>query len=146
MNVIHHIEICCSNLNRSAEFYMPLMKALGFRNQASHVYVKDELLLILVKAKTKGAWQEPVHTGMAGLHHFAFSAPSREYVDKIYNRVIKKLPGVKIQDPPVDCPEYHYKEFYATFFYDPDGTKLEVVYASPENSKRYRLKKAEPMK
>ncbi len=64
---------------------------------------------------------------------------SREEVDRIYNDVIKALLDVTIEDPPVDCPEYHYDEYYAAYFRDPDGAKLEMVYASPENSKRYRL-------
>ena len=38
-----------------------------------------------------------------------------------------KLPSVEIEDPPVECPEIM-PGFYATFFYDPDGIKLEVTY------------------
>jgi hypothetical protein len=38
-----------------------------------------------------------------------------------------QAPAVEIEDPPCDCPEIM-PGFYATFFYDPDGMKLEVTY------------------
>ena len=49
------------------------------------------------------------------------------YKIQFYNAVLLKMNAVEIEDPPVDCPEYM-KGFYATFFYDPDGVKLEVTY------------------
>ncbi len=43
---------------------------------------------------------------------------------------ISHLEDVDVEDPPVDCPEYR-EGYYATFFFDPDGIKLEVTY-TPE--------------
>ena len=63
----------------------------------------------------------------AGLHHLAFRAGSREEVKNLYENVIVKLNSVVIEDPPVECPEYG-DGYFATFFFDPDGIKLEVTY------------------
>jgi catechol 2,3-dioxygenase-like lactoylglutathione lyase family enzyme len=63
----------------------------------------------------------------AGLHHAAWAAPSREDVDKLYSKL--KLMGAKILDPPADYPEYNKgRGYYAVFFADPDGLKLEYVW------------------
>ena len=64
----------------------------------------------------------------AGLHHLAFAVPSRDHVDAFYQEVLLKLPDAVVEDPPVDCPEYT-AGYYATFFLDPDGIKLEVAYS-----------------
>jgi len=68
--------------------------------------------------------------GKPGLHHLAFSVNSRAEVDRIYEEAIKPLAHVEVEDPPIDCPEYG-EGYYATFFFDPDGIKLEVTY-TPE--------------
>ena len=44
--------------------------------------------------------------------------------------MIKTLEQVDVEDPPIDCPEYG-EGYYATFFFDPDGIKLEITY-TPE--------------
>ena len=60
----------------------------------------------------------------AGLHHFAFQAISRKEVDDIFEYLLQN--GVNILDAPA---EYDYTPgYYAVFFADPDGLKLEVVY------------------
>ncbi len=43
-------------------------------------------------------------------------------------RFLLELPDAVVEDPPVDCPEYR-DGYYATYFLDPDGIKLEVVFA-----------------
>jgi catechol 2,3-dioxygenase-like lactoylglutathione lyase family enzyme len=63
-----------------------------------------------------------------GLHHLAFTAPSREAVDALY--VELQTANVFIFDPPADYPQYA-PGYYAVFFADPDDIKLEYVY-TPE--------------
>lgn len=62
-----------------------------------------------------------------GPHHMAFNASSPEHVDKVYEAVMAV--NAKILDPPTDYGgERGYgKVYYAVFFADPDGFKLEVV-------------------
>lgn len=131
--VLHHIELAVSDVLRSAEFYTPVLTWLGFRKSGRAAFVKDGFLLLLTPTTDASI---PARGG-PGLHHLAFSVASREEVDRFYAEVLVKLPEVQIEDPPVDCPEYRYAEYYATYFFDPDGTKLEVVYTSPGNEERF---------
>jgi catechol 2,3-dioxygenase-like lactoylglutathione lyase family enzyme len=59
-----------------------------------------------------------------GIHHVAFEAPSREVVDERLRWVHER--GVEVENDP---REYDYMPgYYAGFFYDPDGIKLEIVH------------------
>jgi catechol 2,3-dioxygenase-like lactoylglutathione lyase family enzyme len=58
-----------------------------------------------------------------GLHHICFSADSREQVDE--RAAWLREQGAEIESDP---EEYEYSEgYYAIFFYDPDGLKLEIA-------------------
>ena len=64
-----------------------------------------------------------------GLHHLCFQAASRQDVDDAYRTLVE----LQIEaTPPTEYPEYH-DDYYATFFSDPDGVRLEIVARS-----RYR--------
>lgn len=59
-----------------------------------------------------------------GFHHLAFNADSRERVDSLY-KLVQEI-GATVLDPPA---EYQYSPgYYAVFFADPDGLKLELVH------------------
>jgi glyoxylase I family protein len=59
-----------------------------------------------------------------GLHHLAFEAESREVVDE--RLAWARTQGLEIENEP---QEWHYVPgYYAGFFHDPDGIKLEVVF------------------
>jgi catechol 2,3-dioxygenase-like lactoylglutathione lyase family enzyme len=60
-----------------------------------------------------------------GLHHLAFAAPTRAAVDERHQWLLSA--GAEIESAP---REYDYAPgYYAGFFYDPDGIKLEIVFA-----------------
>ena len=61
-----------------------------------------------------------------GLHHLAFEASSRELVDERYRWAVAQ--GLKIENEPQEWP--YVPGYYATFFHDPDGIKLEVVHVA----------------
>ena len=62
-----------------------------------------------------------------GVHHVAFAASSREEVDACAERL--REAGAQIESEP---REYDYAPgYYAVFFRDPDGIKLEVVHMPP---------------
>jgi catechol 2,3-dioxygenase-like lactoylglutathione lyase family enzyme len=50
---------------------------------------------------------------------------SREIVDRCWEWVTEQ--GVETESPPKEFPHYS-PGYYAAFFYDPDGIKLEVVH------------------
>ena len=59
-----------------------------------------------------------------GLHHVALEASSRAVVDERHEWLVSF--GATIESPP---QEYAYLPgYYAVFFYDPDGIKLEIVH------------------
>ena len=57
--------------------------------------------------------------GDVGFHHYAFSLRSRNDVDEL--QAFLERAGAKIVDP---AGEY-YDNYYAVYFLDPDGLKLE---------------------
>lgn len=60
-----------------------------------------------------------------GLHHIAWEAESRADVDALYALLLQI--GATILDPPAEYPHYG-PTYYAVFFADPDGLKLEYVH------------------
>ena len=131
---IHHIELNVTDVKRSIAFYDPVLKWLGFRRAAVRLYVHENLMIGIWRKTVK---QERVIDG-AGLHHLAFGVESKEEVDQFYNEVLLRMDKVKIKSPPKYCPEFGYEIYYATYFDDPDGNYLEVVYAEPISAKRYK--------
>lgn len=60
-----------------------------------------------------------------GLHHLAWNAESRADVDALHALLLRI--GADVLDPPAEYS--HYGEgYYAVFFADPDGLKLEYVF------------------
>jgi glyoxylase I family protein len=63
-----------------------------------------------------------------GLHHLAFRARSRDAVNERARWLAAR--GATIESGPA---EYDYSPgYYAVFFYDPDGLKLELVHRPVE--------------
>ena len=59
-----------------------------------------------------------------GVHHICFYAASRDVVDDRFRCLRER--GAVIESEP---REYAYTPgYYAVFFYDPDGIKLEIVH------------------
>ncbi len=59
-----------------------------------------------------------------GLHHLAFEAESRDGVDERLAWAAGQ--GLEIENEPQEWP--YVPGYYAGFFHDPDGLKLEIVY------------------
>jgi len=61
------------------------------------------------------------------LHHLAWRAESRADVDALHQRLLEI--GATVLDAPADYPQYNKgRGYYAVFFTDPDGLKLEYVH------------------
>lgn len=125
---IHHIDLTVSNLARSTAFYERVFPLLGFRRMADCAEgplwrgMHTELGL----QEAQGAGVERGHDRSSpGLHHLALAAPSRKAVDEVFR--ILQASGVSILDPPAQYDQYS-AGYYAVFFLDPDGIKLEYVY------------------
>lgn len=131
---INHLDLTVSDLAVSVPFYDALLGHLGFERLATAPgdrpvwHAADERLrlfgigLCAARPEQRG---KPHDRFAPGLHHVAFHAESRADVDALY-RLLQGM-GATILDPPADYPQY-WPVYYAVFFADPDGLKLEFVH------------------
>ena len=88
-------------------------------------------------AKTLLAGQHPHRIGNIGFHHYAFELASRKDVDELGAFLDRN--GTTVVDPP---GEYYEPSYYAVYFTDPDGMKLEgMVYKPPPKPRKARTTK-----
>jgi catechol 2,3-dioxygenase-like lactoylglutathione lyase family enzyme len=134
---IDHISIRVRDYEKSKAFYGRLFDFLGFE-------ISDEYpgTIGWTNGKTRywiaGAeGRKTYRIGDVGLHHYAFELRSRKDVDAL--QAWLEEAGVTIVDP---ADEY-YDDYYAVFFLDPDGIKLEgMKYGElTANRKHKSLKK-----
>ena len=129
---IDHISIRVSNYEKSKAFYGRLFEFLGFE-------ISDEYPNTIgwTNGKTR-YWIAPAEgpkkhrIGDVGLHHYAFELRNRRDVDAL--QAFLKDERVHIVDP---ADEY-YEDYYAVFFLDPDGIKLEGMKYGELTAKRKR--------
>lgn len=124
---IHHLDITVSDLERSTEFYNLTLPLMGFRRSLNvpegPIWSTSDCEIGLVAAHPSSRQKHDRYS--PGLHHLAFSAPSRKSVDALYDWLIYL--DVQVLDAPADYPQYA-PEYYAVFFADPDGIKLEYTF------------------
>lgn len=128
-----HIDLTVSNLERSVAFYARVLGKLGYEPfveagaGAPCWGVADSnggVFSIALKASSSAGAERSHDRNSPGLHHLAFHADNREDVDD-FHEFLGEI-GAAILDPP---SEYDYTPgYYAVFFRDPDGVKLEVVH------------------
>ena len=131
---LHHLRINVTDLHRSKNFYEHILLWLGFHELEPHLaldgrteryrFTKEGFIFLLSKSASTLEYDR----NSVGLHHLAFAVPSRAHVDAFYKEVLLNLQDVIIENPPIECPEYR-PGYYATFFFDPDGIKLEVTFS-----------------
>ena len=130
---LYHLDLVVSNLDRSCEFYSDLLRPLGWGPVLDLVGERGEAIWYLqaretwlgLRQKQSDAHPTPYDRYAVGVHHVAFEALSRRAVDDAWERVLAQ--GVETESAPKEFPQYA-PGYYAAFFYDPDGMKLEVVY------------------
>jgi len=128
---VHHVDLVVSSIEKSLPFYRDLLAPLGFhgisevegeRGETIYYLWGGEASIGLREAKTSR--DEPYDRYAVGLHHLAVEASSRAAVDE--RAAWLREAGAEIESEP---KEYGYLlGYYAVFFYDPDGLKLEIVH------------------
>jgi glyoxylase I family protein len=124
---IDHIFVSVRDLRSSEEFYDRVMAVLGFRKWETpissdpHVIYYNRYFAYSLRPARESA---PDHDPYApGLHHFCFRVVDEAAVD----RAAIELRTVSVEaTEPRYYPEYG-PDYYATFFSDPDGVRLEVM-------------------
>ncbi len=130
---VDHLDLVVSNLEWSLSFYRQLLEPLGYVRASEIVGERGERVVYLGgpgvvsvslrQAQTAGRYDR-YDRYRVGIHHLAFEASSREVVDERLRWVREQ--GMEIENDP---KEYGYRSgYYAGFFYDPDGIKLEIVH------------------
>jgi len=123
---IDHVYIAARDLERSEHFYDRFMEGLGFRKNRDmidgdrHVHYYNRLFgFTLRPARENSADHDPYGPG---LHHLCFRVLDETAVD----RAARLLRDNHLE---VTEPRYyteHAKDYYAIFFSDPDGVRLEI--------------------
>jgi catechol 2,3-dioxygenase-like lactoylglutathione lyase family enzyme len=130
VNGVHHVFLTVNDLARSRAFYAALMPRLGY--PAMWEYEGGESIGFLgsggsfwIKRAAPEYANDVFAKDRVGLCEVAFRAESRAHVDAI----ARDLPawGATILDQPREYPHY-VPGYYAVFFADPNGIKLEVVF------------------
>jgi catechol 2,3-dioxygenase-like lactoylglutathione lyase family enzyme len=127
---VDHLDLVVSDLDRSLELYRGLLEPLGYSRATEIVGERGERVVYLGgkglvavslrQAQTPG----PYDRYRVGIHHVAFQAGSREIVDERLRWA--RAEGLEIENDPREYP--YASGYYAGFFYDPDGIKLEVLH------------------
>jgi glyoxylase I family protein len=138
MHGMHHLDLVVSDLERSVAFYRELLGPLGYVRDGDITGERGERVVYIghisahtavgLRERQSNAHAIPYDRYAVGVHHIAFGAPSRDVVDERAAWLRER--GATIESEPA---EYDYiAGYYAVFFYDPDGIKLEIVHV-PED-------------
>ena len=145
---IDHLVISVGDFETSKKFYAPLMAFLGFDVEAEYEgsmmgWANGKTLFWIAAADAEGR-KHKYRKGDIGFHHYAFRLRSRADVDALQAYLEEQ--GATIVDP---AGEY-YDDYYAVFFLDPDGMKLEGMRYGERHEqaarKRAAAKRAKPAK
>ena len=139
MSPIDHLDLVVTSLDASLAFYRGLLEPLGYVRASEIAGERGERVVYLGRIGGMGsvslreaqsdAHGVPYDRYGVGLHHLAFSANSRSSVDE--RAAWLHAQGARLESEP---QEYDYTPgYYAVFFYDPDGIKLEIVHRPSES-------------
>jgi catechol 2,3-dioxygenase-like lactoylglutathione lyase family enzyme len=133
---IDHLVLSVGDFARSKDFYGKLLGFLGFKLKYEYAdmagWSNGKTLFWIAEADAQGK-KHKHRKGDIGFHHYAFELSDREDVDDLGAFLDKH--GLPMPDPP---GEYNGDpNYYAVYFADPDGMKLEaMVYKPPPKRKR----------
>jgi catechol 2,3-dioxygenase-like lactoylglutathione lyase family enzyme len=128
---VHHVDLVVSSIERSLPFYRDLLGPLGWHRVGEVEGERGETIWYLSgPGSSIGLREAPADAGLpydryrVGLHHLALEAHSRAAVNERTDWL--RAQGAEIESEPQD---YAYRPgYYAVFFYDPDGIKLEILH------------------
>lgn len=124
-----HIDLRVKNRKAAQRFYAQVLPAIGFRVDKSGdrwgLFEAEGSAAVEFFGFTEEADHQP------NGNRIAFWALSREAVDNAAE-VVRKAGGMNIEGPEL-CVDYS-PGYYAVFFEDPDGNKLEVCHRASATS------------
>ncbi len=131
MMVFDHVDLRVADVARCRPFYDALLRAYGFRGKpqpdGSHLYYR-----VADRAVREAFVLIPQAEHQPNATRLAFSAATPHEVDRI--AAIAAGAGARAYEPPAPCPEIA-DPYYAAFFEDPDGNRLEIVCRTPAGAR-----------
>lgn len=123
---LDHIYVPVSDMTRAVAFYDPVMELLGFKRGTKpiagepHVHYFNQVMQYTIRPARGDDAHDAYRVG--SVHHLCFRVRDRGAVDAAHRGLCSL--GIEASEPRI----YEYREdYYATFFADPDGTRLEIV-------------------
>ena len=134
LNGIHHVFINVNDIARARPFYVALMPRIGYTGMWEYEGTTSLGFLgaggsFWIKQAPPEYAADRFSKDRVGLCEIAFRAECREQIDALAGDI--PTWGGTILDAPREYPEY-VPGYYAIFFSDPEGIKLEVVYIPSE--------------
>jgi len=127
---LDHVYLTVSDRARAERFYDAVMRLLGFRKGDKaiagepHAHYFNPVMQVTIRPARRAV---PHDAYTPGLHHLCLQVASTADVDV----VAAGLAALGVEaTAPRRYPEYN-PDYYATFFADPDGLRLEVVARTP---------------
>ena len=132
---IDHLVLSVGDLKHSREFYDKVLGFLGFKLKHDgggfSGWSNGKTLFWIAQADAPGR-KHKYRKGEIGFHHYAFELASRKAVDAL--GAFLGAHGMPIADPP---DSYNGDEnYYAVFFTDPDGMRLEAMHYGPARKRK----------
>jgi catechol 2,3-dioxygenase-like lactoylglutathione lyase family enzyme len=126
-----HVDLVCRDVERSVAFYRTVLGLgepvlfPGERSEQIH-YLRFPGAGSGSLGLRQAAVEQDFELYAPGLHHVAFAVDSAQDVDRAHAAAVAA--GVDVLHAPRLWPEYR-DDYYATFFLDPDGFRVEVATA-----------------
>jgi glyoxylase I family protein len=125
VTAVDHVYVAVADFARAVAFYDPVMRLLGFKKGTTpiagtpHAHYFNRVTQYTIRPARAGD-HDPYRPG---LHHLCFRVATRADVD----RAAAGLHALGVDaTASATYPEYA-PDYYATFFTDPDGIRLEIV-------------------
>ena len=133
-----HFVLTVKDLKKSSKWYKEILSWLGFSvafEDERNVYFKSHEFTghIAIFQGHDEFVNDEFDRYRVGFHHLAFRANKKETVDEFYTFLKKKK--VVITEKPQHFPDYGDELYYAVFFDDPDGLRLELFFEINKETK-----------
>ncbi|MBV9103759.1 MAG: VOC family protein [Candidatus Eremiobacteraeota bacterium] len=129
MRLFSHVDLRVRDRNRAKAFYDVLFAPLGMASEVGQTFTT----YTIDPDASEGEWEWFGFTEapdmVPGFGRIAIFADTREIVDDVAKAA--QVAGAGAIEGPSLVPEYT-PSYYAVFFEDPDGNKLEVCCLTPE--------------
>ena len=131
-NRVHHVDLSIRDVAAAEPLYDLVLTHVGYVKGQPYPggggeWDLDDGTSIGIRPTVGENARRPHDRYSSGLHHLAWRAVSREDVDALFAKLTAF--GANILDAPANYPQYNQgKGYYAAFFADPDGLKLEYVW------------------